>query len=95
VLVHVSCGAARIGRGGEARGGDREVAAIVAGETPVELAVVVLIASLAPLSSGVRLLSGRNGPSFAGTKLSVRWPFGVWPAVLCASSLRRSGEMAL
>jgi hypothetical protein len=27
--------------------------------------------------------------------LSVRSPFGVWPAGLCAKSLRRSGEMAL
>jgi hypothetical protein len=30
-----------------------------------------------------------------GTKLSVQSPFGVWPAVLCAKSLRRSAEVAL
>ena len=27
--------------------------------------------------------------------LFARSPFGVWPAVLCAKSLRRSGEVAL
>jgi hypothetical protein len=40
------------------------------------------------------LCSGTALPSL-GTKLSVRSPFGVWPAVLCAKSLRRSGEVAL
>jgi hypothetical protein len=40
-------------------------------------------------------LPGGTALPSLGTKLSVRWPFGVWPAVLCAKSLRRSGEVAL
>jgi len=46
-----------------------------------------------PLTVSQRSLGG--GSSVAGTKLSVRSPFGVWPPVLCAKSLRRSGEVAL
>ena len=45
--------------------------------------------------TGVPVLFRRNGSSVAGTKLSVRSPIGVWPAVLCAKSLRRSVEVAL
>jgi hypothetical protein len=45
--------------------------------------------------SGVRPLdSGTAVPSLR-TMLFVRSPFGVWPTVLCAKLLRRSGEKAL
>jgi hypothetical protein len=44
---------------------------------------------------GVRPLDSGTAVPSLGTMLSVRSPFGVRPAVLCAKSLRRSAEMAL
>src|SRR5207248_2617491 len=43
----------------------------------------------------VRSCLGETALPSLGTKLSVRSPCGVRPAVLCAKSLRRSGEVAL